>query len=113
LSALNPTKASGPDGWPILSLKECRQQLSAPLSILFNKPFNSSTLPDAWKEAIVAPVFKMGDCTVVSNYRTINLTYPIVKLMESIIKDKIEKHTITKNLTKMASQLVDPTACCL
>ena len=28
LSALNTTKASGPDGWPKLSLKECRLQLS-------------------------------------------------------------------------------------
>ena len=42
LSMLNPAKASGPDGWPILSLKECGQQLSVPLSILFNKSFNSS-----------------------------------------------------------------------
>ena len=47
LCTLNPSKASGPDGWPILSLKECGQQLSVPLSILFNKSFNSSTLPDA------------------------------------------------------------------
>jgi len=33
LSMLNPSKASGPDSWPILSLKECGQQLSVPLSI--------------------------------------------------------------------------------
>ena len=35
LSTLNPSKASGLDSWPILSLKECGQQLSVPLSILF------------------------------------------------------------------------------
>ena len=52
LSALNPVKASGPDGRPILSLKECNQQLSIPLSILFKKSFNSSALPNAWKEGL-------------------------------------------------------------
>jgi len=35
LSALNPAKASGPDGWPILSLKECGQQLKCtPLNLI-------------------------------------------------------------------------------
>ena len=42
LSTLNPSKASGPDGWPTLSLKKCGQQLSVPLSILFNESFNFS-----------------------------------------------------------------------
>jgi len=74
LSALNPAKASGPEGWSILSLKECSQQLCVPLSILFNKSFNSSALPNSWKEAIVTRIFKKGDCTVASNYRPISLT---------------------------------------
>lgn len=98
LSTLNPAKASGPDGWPILSLKECGQQLSVPLSILFNKSFNSSTLPDAWKEALVTPIFKKGDRTIASNYRPISLTSPIVKMMESIIRDRIMDHMVKHNL---------------
>ena len=57
LSTLNPSKASRPDGWLILFLKECGQQLSVPLSILFSKSFNSSTLPDAWKEALITPIY--------------------------------------------------------
>ena len=98
LSTLNPSKASGPDGWPILSLKECGQQLSVPLSILFNKSFNSSTLPDAWKEALITPIFKKGDCTNNNNYRPISLTSPIVKMMESIIRDKVLEHMIKYDL---------------
>jgi len=98
LSTLNPAKASGPDGWPILSLKECSEQLCVPLSILFNKSFNSSALPNSWKEAIVTPIFKKGDRTVASNYRPISLTSPVIKMMESIIRDKIMKHMVTNNL---------------
>ena len=82
LSTLNSAKASGPNDWPLLSLKKCREQLCLPLSILFTKSFNSSSLPDAWKEALIAPIFKKGDRTVPSNYRPISLTSPIVKIME-------------------------------
>ena len=48
------------EGWPIVSLKECAQQLSVPLSILFSKSFNSTFLPLAWKEALVTPIYKKG-----------------------------------------------------
>jgi len=54
--------------------------------------FNSSTLPEVWKETLVTPIFKKGDRTVTNNYRPIGLTSPIVKMMESIIKDKILEH---------------------
>ena len=86
LSTLNPAIASGSDSWPILSLKECGQQLSVRLSILFNKSFNSSTL---WKETLVTPIFKKGDHTVANYHRPISLTSPIDKMMESITKEKI------------------------
>ena len=97
-SIIDPSKASGPEGWPILSLKECAQQLSIPLFILFSKSFNSSSLPTTWKEAFVTPIYKKGDHTLVSNYRPISLTSPIVKIMESIIRDRIQEHMITNDL---------------
>ena len=53
LMHLDPSKTSGPEGWPILSLKEMAQQLCAPLCILYKKSFESSILPNTWKEAFV------------------------------------------------------------
>ena len=84
------------------------QQLSIPLSILFSKSFNSTSLPLAWKEALVTPIYKKGDRTVVSNYRPISLTFPIVKTMESIIRDRIQEHMTTNNLINMVLVLEDP-----
>ena len=94
LSQLNSIKAPGPEDWPLFCLKECAEELSIPLSILFNK---TTALPDRWKEALVIPVFKKGDCTRVSNYRPISLTSPICKIMESIIKDSIQEHLQANN----------------
>ena len=92
LSQLNPTKAPGPEGWLLFCFKECAEELSIPLSILFNKSMETSTLPDHWKEALVIPAFKKGDRTRVNNYHPISLTLPICKIMESIIKDSIQQH---------------------
>ena len=97
LSQLNFTKAPGLEGWPLFCLKECTEELSIPLSILFNKSLETSVLPDHWKEALVTPVFKKGDHTRVSTYRLISLTSPICKILESIIKDSIQEHLQANN----------------
>ena len=95
---LDPAKASGSEGWSILSFKDYAQQLSIPFSILFSKSFNSTSLPLAWKEALVTLIYKKGDCTAVSNYWPISLIYPIVKIMESFVRDQIQEHMTTINL---------------
>ena len=94
LMHLDPSKSSGPEGWPILSLKETAQQLCAPLCILLCIFY----LAKHWKEEFVTPIHKKGDRSCVRNYRPISLTSPIVKILESIIKDSIQEHLISNNL---------------
>ena len=65
---LNPTKAPGPEGWPLFCLKESAQELCIPLSILFNKSLECSILPSCWKEALITPVLKKGDRSHIGNY---------------------------------------------
>jgi len=50
LKQLNPTKSPGPEGWPLFCLKESASELCIPLSILFNKSLECSTLPDYGKK---------------------------------------------------------------
>ena len=49
-------------------------------------------MPDDWKEANVAPIFKKGDKHKPSNYRPVSLTCITSKIMEHIIVSNLMKH---------------------
>ena len=79
-------------------LKECKEELSQPLTQLFNQSLNESVVPDSWKTANVVPIFKKGDKSIASNYRQISLTSLVGKLLESITAKKIRHHLEKYNL---------------
>ena len=93
---MDVNKSLGPDGWPILSLKETALQVSVPLSILFKKSLSSSLIPASWKHAHVMPFYK-GSRSVADNYHPISLTSSIVQILELIIKNNITHHMLTNN----------------
>jgi hypothetical protein len=52
---------------------------------------NNGTIPRDWKKAIVVPVHKGGDRSVVKNYRPVSLTSVICKQMEHVIASYIRQ----------------------
>ena len=46
---------------------------------------NKNAIPSDWKKAIVIPIYKGGDKSVVGNYRPVSLTPMVCKQMEHII----------------------------
>ena len=73
LSQLDANKTTGVDGIPATILKECAEELSNPLALLFNSSLRSESVPHLWKRANVTPVFKAEAKDVVENYRPISL----------------------------------------
>ena len=71
----------------ILVLKNCAKNI--PLSILFSKSYYSGAITDERKAALVVPVHKKGDKSLVFNYRPISLTCIIMKVVEIIVRDEI------------------------
>ena len=67
------------------------------LSLLFSFSFDTSSLPDIWKIAVVCPVFKKGMSSDVSNYRPISLTSIVCKTMEAIVKDQFISYMLAND----------------
>ena len=53
---------------------------------------DQGTLPDDWKTANVAPIFKKGDRCKAANYRPVSLTCISCKLMEHVISSSMMRH---------------------
>ena len=55
------------------------------LARLLDISINSGTIPGDWKKAIVVPIYKGGNRSVVQNYRPVSLTSVVCKQMEHVI----------------------------
>ena len=85
LSNLDVNKATAPNDISPFILKSCRSVLAESLSSIFNFSLNIGQVPSEWKKAYVAPVFKKGDKSDVSNYRPISLLVCASKVMERCV----------------------------
>ena len=68
-------------------LKEIVDDISVPLVIAFNLSIQEGIVPREWKNANIIPIFKNGSRCKSENYRPVNLTYVICKLLESLLRD--------------------------
>ena len=92
LDGLNVHKAPGPDGLNARVLKECSNEISPILALIFNETLARGHVPDEWRQANVSPVFKKGEKYDAANYRPVLLTCICCKTLEHILVSNINKH---------------------
>ncbi|PFX28347.1 LINE-1 retrotransposable element ORF2 protein [Stylophora pistillata] len=92
LSRLDTNKATGVDGISASILKECAQELSPPLTLLFNLSFSSRKVSSLWKKANITPVYKADANDVVENYRSISIPSIPSKFQEKIVHRALYSH---------------------
>lgn len=98
LKSLNPNKASGPDEISPRLLKELHHEIAPFLLKIFQSSLKTGIVPNDWKSALVAPVYKKGPKSKPSNYRPISLTCISSKLMEHILVSNIMNHFDSNDL---------------
>ena len=92
LDGLNIHKASGPDGLNARVLKECSNEISPILALIYNESLARGDVPDEWRQANVSLVFKKGEKYDAANYRPVSLTCICCKTLEHILVSNINKH---------------------
>eukprot|EP00111_Clytia_hemisphaerica_P012670 TCONS_00037267-protein len=60
INDLSHTAAPGPDGFPATFLKQCREELSVPLCILWRQSLDKGIVPDELKRCTITPIYKGG-----------------------------------------------------
>jgi hypothetical protein len=81
-------------------LKEMKEYIVEPLTLIFRKSLEGGVLPTDWKVANVVPIFKKGVKGDPSNYRPVSLTSVPGKMLESIIKENIMSHLVENRLLR-------------
>ena len=99
LSALNATKAQGPDGIPGWLLKENADLLASPIPEILNSSYREGRLPSSWKEADVVPVPKQKPMKDVNKHlRPMSLTPILSKIAEDHIVEQYVKLAMLKEI---------------
>lgn len=89
VNALDSSKATGVDEFPIAALKHHKTALSRIICTCFNDSVSLGSYPDCLKKAIVYPIFKGGSPTNPTNYRPISVLPAINKVFEKLLSIRL------------------------
>lgn len=90
LRAVNPRKATGPDGVPGKVLKACADQLAQVFTDIFNRSLDEAIIPTCLKSATIIPVPKKSPAASLNDYRPVALTPIIAKCFEKLVLHHIK-----------------------
>ena len=100
INKLNKNSAAGPDGIPSIFLINTKESIKIPLKIILRKSIDEGVVPDVFKMAYVAPVYKGGSKLNPANFRPVSLTSHVMKVFERVLKVQLVGHLVKNDLLK-------------
>ena len=88
--------AAGVDEIPAKVIKQVSNEITPPLTQIFNRSMNEGIFPNQFKTSKVTPIFKKGNKQEVKNYRPISVLPCLSKVLEKLIHDRLIEF-ITQN----------------
>ena len=98
LLKLDSKKRGGLRGIPAAVYKCLASTVVPALTMVVNTSFRTDDFPDAYKHAMVTPIFKKGNRTDPSNYRPISSLPILSKVIESLMNRQIHFYLHTHSL---------------
>ena len=85
------SKSPGPDEISPTILKMSIDSTSKALNLIFNRSVMYGEVSTDWKSVNIVLIFKTGSQSDKNNYRPVSLISVIGKLLESIIRERLQK----------------------
>jgi signal recognition particle subunit SEC65 len=98
IKKLQPKLSLDSQGISTKMIKLIGNEISSPLSHIFNLSLRSGIFPEKLKMCRVIPIFKSGSKFECDNYRPISLLSSISKILEKIVAQKLIDHLLNNDL---------------
>ena len=97
--SLREESATGPDLVASRVLKECSEQLAAPVHALLQRILESGHWPDVWTEHWIVPIHKKKAAGNPGNYRGVHTTSQLSKVVERLILSLLQPFLLDNVVT--------------